>query len=206
MGEETEITLGVLNAVHDNSRVTQRSVSKDLGIALGLTNSYLKRCIKKGLIKVQQAPANRYAYYLTPRGFAEKSRLTAEYVTQGFRFFRITKIQCAEIFENCKARGWSRVALHGLTDIAEIAVLSAANADIQVVGVIDSSSALKTYAGAPVVAHFEQLEQVDAVVITDLGQPQIGYDKMVERLSVSRVFAPAILNVSPSASGVRKTS
>ena len=44
---EHKITLGVLNAVHDNSRVTQRSLARDLGIALGLTNSYLKRCIKK---------------------------------------------------------------------------------------------------------------------------------------------------------------
>ncbi len=201
MSEETEITLGVLNAVHDNSRVTQRSVSKDLGIALGLTNSYLKRCIKKGLIKVKQAPANRYAYYLTPQGFSEKSRLTAEYVTQGFQFFRVTKRQCAEIFETCKSRGWNRVALHGLTDIAEIAVLSAANADIEIVGVIDSSSALKSYSGAPVVASFEQLDTVDAVVITDLGQSQVGYDKMVGLLSEARVFAPDILNISGPSDG-----
>lgn len=196
MSEETEITLGVLNAVHDNSRVTQRSVAKDLGIALGLTNSYLKRCIKKGLIKVQQAPANRYAYYLTPQGFTEKSRLTAEYVTQGFKFFRIAKSECAEIFEICHNRGWNRVALHGLTDIAEIAVLSATNADIEIVGVIDRSSALMRYAGAPVVDNFEKLSDVDAIVITDLGKPQVSYDLMVSVLSESRVFAPGILNVT----------
>jgi len=28
-------------------------------------------------MKIKQAPANRYVYYLTPKGFAEKSRLTA---------------------------------------------------------------------------------------------------------------------------------
>ena len=76
--DEAEITLGILNAVHQNERITQRSVAQELGIALGLANAYLKRCAKKGLIKVSQAPANRYAYYLTPQGFAEKSRLTAE--------------------------------------------------------------------------------------------------------------------------------
>ena len=68
---DSEITLGVLNAVDENSGVTQRGVAKEVGIALGLTNTYLKRCVKKGLIKVQQAPANRYAYYLTPKGFSE---------------------------------------------------------------------------------------------------------------------------------------
>ena len=85
---ETEITLGVLNAVHENSAVTQRSVAQQLGIALGLTNAYLKRCVKKGLIKVNQIPPNRYAYYLTPKGFSEKTRLTAEYFSSSFVFFR----------------------------------------------------------------------------------------------------------------------
>ena len=92
---EQKITLGVLNAVHDDSNITQRSMAGELGIALGLTNSYLKRCVKKGLIKVQQAPANRYAYYLTPQGFSEKSRLAREYLSQGFQFFRIVKITLA---------------------------------------------------------------------------------------------------------------
>ena len=85
---EAEITLGLLNAVHENSAMTQRSAAGQLGIALGLANAYLKRCMKKGLIKVQQIPPNRYAYYLTPQGFAEKSRLTAEYLTSSFTFFR----------------------------------------------------------------------------------------------------------------------
>jgi predicted transcriptional regulator len=64
---DPEITLSVLNIVGKNSHVTQRDVAKNIGTALGLTNTYLKRCIKKGLIKVKQVPANRYAYYLTPR-------------------------------------------------------------------------------------------------------------------------------------------
>ena len=67
---ERAITLGLLNAIQDDNKLTQRSVAKGLGIALGLANAYLKRCIKKGYIKVSQVPPNRYAYYLTPRGFA----------------------------------------------------------------------------------------------------------------------------------------
>ena len=95
---DPQITLSVLNVVEKNSHVTQRDVAKDIGIALGLTNAYLKRCIKKGLIKVQQVPANRYAYFLTPKGFSEKSRLTAEYLSQGLKFFRAARMQLMEIF------------------------------------------------------------------------------------------------------------
>ncbi len=86
--ESGEITLGLLTAVEANSQLTQRSAAKELGVALGLVNAYLKRCIRKGLIKVKQAPANRYAYYVTPKGFAEKSRLTVEYLSVSLAFFR----------------------------------------------------------------------------------------------------------------------
>jgi len=194
--ENREITLGLLSAIHNNSNVTQRSVAKELDVALGLANAYLKRCIKKGLIKVQQAPANRYAYYLTPQGFVEKAKLTSEYLTQGFQFFRQARNQCSEIFEVCEENGWNRAALHGLTDIAEIAVLCAANNYIEIIGIVDKSSELKDYGGAPIVQDFSELAELDVLVITDLGDPQSSYDAMTELLPSERVLAPAILNVT----------
>ena len=102
--EQADITLGLLNAVHENSNVTQRTVATELGVALGLVNTYIKRCVKKGYIKVRQAPANRYAYYLTPAGFAEKSRLTAQYLSHSFTFFRRARQQCLEVLEQSEAR------------------------------------------------------------------------------------------------------
>ena len=120
---KTEITLGVLNAVEENRFTTQRSVAKELGIALGLTNTYLRKCIKKGLIKVTQAPANRYAYYLTPQGFAEKSRLTADYLSNSFNFLREARSQIDEIFETCETNKWQRVVLCGSGDLIEISEL-----------------------------------------------------------------------------------
>lgn len=59
---DVEIALGVLDAVDRNPSVTQRSVALELGIALGLANAYLKRCVRKGLIKVSEVPARRYVY------------------------------------------------------------------------------------------------------------------------------------------------
>ena len=117
------ITLGVLNAIEEDGRATQRAISQELGIALGLTNAYLKRCVKKGFVKVRQIPANRYAYYLTPQGFAEKSRLTAEYLSISFNFFRSSREQCAKLFEICSQNRWTRVALAGCGDLAEIATM-----------------------------------------------------------------------------------
>ena len=193
---EHKITLGVLNAVHEDSNITQRSMAGELGIALGLTNSYLKRCIKKGLIKVQQAPANRYAYYLTPQGFSEKSRLAREYLTQGFQFFRIAREQCSEIFKVCSAQGQHRIALHGLTDLAEIAVLCAKDHNVELVSIMDPSSKLDTYSGIPVHSDFSNLDDFDAFIVTDLGSPQREFEMLVKLYGADRVFAPTILKIS----------
>jgi DNA-binding MarR family transcriptional regulator len=83
-GKENSMTLELLEAIEEKSDVTQRRLARELGVALGLANSYLKRCERKGLVKIHKAPANRYLYYLTPKGFAEKSRLTAEYLSASF--------------------------------------------------------------------------------------------------------------------------
>ena len=49
---ESELMLGLLKAVHENDQSTQRVLAKQVGMALGLVNTYLKRCIKKGYVKL----------------------------------------------------------------------------------------------------------------------------------------------------------
>jgi len=149
---DTEIVLGLLTSIERDSAITQRKLAGDLGIALGLANSYLRRCVRKGLVKMSQVPLNRYAYYLTPQGFAEKSRLTAEYLTVSFDFFRRARGDCAMLLRQCTARGWRRVALYGAGDLAEIVVLSAGETGIDVALVIDPGQAGGRCAGLPVVA------------------------------------------------------
>ena len=92
--ENEQIVLGLLRSVETDGARSQRLIAAELGIALGLVNAYLKRCVKKGLVKVSDAPARRYAYYLTPQGFAEKSRLTVQYLSDSFSFFRKAKGDC----------------------------------------------------------------------------------------------------------------
>ena len=193
---DAEITLGLLNAVEENPALTQRSVASDLGIALGLANAYLKRCIRKGLIKVTQVPANRYAYYLTPSGFAEKSRLTGQYLSASFNFFRRARAQCAEILTACEGRNWRRVALAGASDLAEIAALCARDHDLELIGVVDPSCESDRFAGLPVVARLKELGPVSAVIVTDLRTPQLAFDTLAETLPVERVLTPRLLRIS----------
>ena len=79
MDVESHRDLRLLEAVHEDSRVTQRGLAGKLGIALGLANIYLKRMIHKGYIKCVNVQSNRISYLITPRGIAEKARLTYEF-------------------------------------------------------------------------------------------------------------------------------
>lgn len=197
--DDAEITLGILNAVHQNERITQRSVAQELGIALGLTNAYLKRCAKKGLIKVSQAPANRYAYYLTPQGFAEKSRLTAEYLSDSFRFFRSARSQCTEALLAAGQRGWTRVALYGASELAEVASLCEASG-VEIVAIVDPNYSHDSFAQFPVVGSVEAAGEIDALVLTTLADPQAAYDVLIEHFPAQRVLVPALLRVSETPS------
>ncbi|MDA1091463.1 MAG: winged helix-turn-helix transcriptional regulator [Proteobacteria bacterium] len=196
LDNEAKITLGLLNMVGEDSGTSQRSMASDLGIALGLTNAYLKRCVKKGLIKVSQVPANRYAYYLTPKGFAEKSRLTTEYLSQSFNLFRHARAEGADLLSHCHTRGWNRVALYGLGDLAEIMTLSARDYPIELIGVIDHEPEAGEFSSLPVLAAMPGPEDVDAVIICDISEPQVAYDETCANFPVERVLAPKFLNIS----------
>src|SRR6202790_2635967 len=107
--DNERVVLDLLTSVeHDGGR-SQRRIAAELGIALGLVNAYLKRCVKKGLVKVHDAPARRYAYYLTPHGFAEKSRLTVQYLSESFSFFRLAKGDCTNVLNAAKSSGFNRL-------------------------------------------------------------------------------------------------
>jgi len=198
--ENERIVLGLLSSVENDGERSQRRIAAELGIALGLVNTYLKRCIKKGLVKVHDAPARRYAYYLTPQGFAEKSRLTVEYLSESFSFFRKAKSDCAAVFEQAKERGFGRLVLAGKSDLAEIAILCAVEAGVTVVAVVDPRSDDEHFVGVGVFKNYADVNATfDAVIVTDVTRAQTSFDAAVEACGVARVLAPALLGLRPRA-------
>jgi DNA-binding MarR family transcriptional regulator len=194
--ENARIVLGLLESVERDGAQSQRKLASDLGIALGLVNAYLKRCVKKGLLKIGQAPARRYAYYLTPHGFAEKSRLTVEYLSSSFSFFRRAREDCSSVLKAARARGWTRVALIGVSDLAEIATICALEQGITIVAVIDAQARSDRFVGTSVVASIDAVPGgFDALVVTDLSATRETLMAALSALETERVFVPALLGL-----------
>ena len=195
--EKARIMLGLLESLDRDGAQTQRRLAWELGIALGLVNAYVKRCVKKGLVKVTEAPARRYAYYLTPKGLSEKTRLTADYLSYSFSLFRRARSDYSEVLSAARGRGFRRIILAGVSDVAEIATICALNDGMQIVGVVDPSSTRAQFVGLPVLQQYEQLScEFDAVLITALNATGETFADAVKRFGAHRVFAPSLLGLS----------
>ena len=198
---DAELMLGILRAVGTDNSLTQRSVANDLGIALGLVNTYLKRCVKKGFIKVKQVPANRYGYYLTPKGFAEKSRLTAEFLSQSLSLFKQAKNDYSVLLQECKAKNWQNVALCGASDLADIFVMYSREYPVNILGVIDTEKTDAVISGFAIFDRLDALKTVpDVCVITDLQRPQATYDALIKTFPPERVLVSSLLELKTKVS------
>lgn len=194
--KDDQVTLELLDAIEQRSDVSQRHLAAKLGIALGLTNSYLKRCARKGYVKVKEVPANRYLYYLTPKGFTEKSRLTARFLSTSLTFYRQSAESCSELFGLCEQRGWRKVILCGVSDLAEIAYTRSVGHGVAVVGVYDPEFEGKTILSLPVWQEWADLEHADAYIVTGLDDPLETYRTVMAQVSdPERLLVPGVLGL-----------
>jgi DNA-binding MarR family transcriptional regulator len=196
-GTKSDAELDFLTAIERGEVVTQVALKQQIGVSVGLINALLKRAASKGYVKVRQVPYRRYAYYLTPQGFREKSRLVAKYLETSLSFFREARSQYAELFERAANAGAKHLVLFGGGELAEIALLAASGAGIAVVAVVDRQAAGGRCHGVPVVQDVKDVEACDGVVITDARRPQETYEELRERLPKTRIFAPALLRITP---------
>lgn len=197
--ESVETTLDLLDLVATDANMSQRGLATRLGVALGLTNAVLKRCVKKGLLKIREAPARRYAYYLTPKGFAEKSRLTAKYLSHSLNFYREARQSYADLFKYCNNREWRTVAIIGASELAEIAHLAASESGVKIAGFVDPKRNEDTFCGLPVVRSPRELNgavKPAAVILAEITDPQRTYESLAETLPCERILAPKLLRVT----------
>ena len=74
----------ILKSLEQDSHLTQRQLSNNLGVSLGKVNYCVKSLIEKGFIKVNNFRNNKnkiqYSYLLTPKGIEGKAKLTLDFI------------------------------------------------------------------------------------------------------------------------------
>ena len=124
---------------------SQRQLARQQDISLGLVNSFIKRLAHKGYFKVTHIPKNRVKYILTPKGMAEKSRLTYEYIKLSYVFFKDARKKMQKLLKDLESQGVKWVIFSGVTELAEIAHLSLQYTNIELAAVLDDLNVGKRF-------------------------------------------------------------
>ena len=173
MDIEAHRDLKLLEAVDADSRVTQRGLSTQLGIALGLTNIYLKRLVRKGYIKCVNVQSNRITYLLTPHGIAEKLRLTYEFMDYSLHLYGEVRQHLRLVISECAA-AHRRVAIFGRGEAAELSYLTLKEFGLDPIAIFDVDGG-HDFLGMPVLPIGRHAEfAYDLMIVATLessGQP-----------------------------------
>ncbi len=159
--------LQILDELSNNDSLTQRDLSSRLGIALGLVNSYIKNLITKGYVTVKTIPPKRYAYYLTPKGFTEKTRLAYDMFHDYTRIYREARKSLKALFIELQHDGRKNVLFAGVDEVAEIAYISLQETKLNLAGILDNDSAGQDFFGMEIMpVKFLDRIDYDCIVLT----------------------------------------
>jgi DNA-binding MarR family transcriptional regulator len=169
--------LEILTAVDEGGSLTQRALAQRLGVALGLTNLYLKRLSRKGYLKIVEFPRKpatrkRLRYLLTPKGIAEKTRLTYEHMSYALNLYRRTRETLRQTLADLAPAGAKRIALYGTGDAAELAYLTLKEFGLEPVAVFarDAGGEFLGYRVRPAGELAD--EEIDRVIVATFERPE----------------------------------
>jgi DNA-binding MarR family transcriptional regulator len=131
--------LQLLEEISQDSSISQRKLSSRLGVALGVTNACLKKMVKKGHIKVKGINHKRIAYYLTPQGFTEKTRLAYHFLHYTVSYYINLKKEITSKLNQIISKGHRRILFYGAGEVMEVALVCLHETNLELLGIIDDS-------------------------------------------------------------------
>jgi DNA-binding MarR family transcriptional regulator len=127
----SEYARDLLEVIEQDPDVTQASLARCLGVAVGTVNWHLKRLVAKGYVKVKRAERKKLRYIITPEGIALRARLTVTYIEDSMQLYRQVRDQARMALQQVKDAGFDRVSIQGNGDIADICRLTCIEMDVQ---------------------------------------------------------------------------
>jgi predicted transcriptional regulator len=158
-------SLQLLSEITGDEPLSQRELSRRLGIAVGLVNSYLKNLVSKGFVRVKNFPSNRYAYLLTPQGISEKSRLAYQHLTYFTSLYTVARQDYLDLFRRLEQSGVKEVVFCGVDEVAEIAYLSLQETGLELLAVMDDARQGEQFFGLQVMGLADAVLEARAPVV-----------------------------------------
>lgn len=157
--------LKILEKIEGNGHLTQRDLSKEVGIALGLVNHLLKKMVKKGWIKIKNLDANRIRYLITQEGAREKSSLLYKRVENTIHFYLDAKRVIKDKVIHLKSEGVKSVSVYGINHIAEVLFIVLKELGLELTSVVDDNKEGEVWFGYTIVNMDEFLKSGANILI-----------------------------------------
>jgi DNA-binding MarR family transcriptional regulator len=157
--------LAILEKLENNGHLTQRDLSKEVGIALGLVNHLLKKMVKKGWIKIKNIDAKKIRYLITPEGAMEKSSLLYKRVESTIHFYLDAKRVIKEKVEHLKDDGVKSVSIYGINHISEVLFIVLKELGLELTYVVEEEKEGEEWFGYNVIGMEAFVENKDGVLI-----------------------------------------
>jgi DNA-binding MarR family transcriptional regulator len=132
-----------LEELEKTPNLSQRELSNKFGIALGVTNACLKRMARRGWIRLRKIPPRRIGYYLTPKGFAEKAKLTMTFLSYNIHHYSRLKAMIGERFLEMASQGVKRIVFYGVSEEMEVAYVTLQGTNMELVAIVDDNDDVK---------------------------------------------------------------
>jgi DNA-binding MarR family transcriptional regulator len=190
--------LSLLQELEKNPIISQRALSNKFGIALGVTNACLKRMVHRGWIRITSLNHHKIGYFLTPKGFAGKAKLTLHLISWTVQHYSTLKDIIGERLLQMQNKGVERIVFYGVSDEMEIAYVTLQGLNLKLVGIVEDEEKMnrKEVFGFEL-KRLNQIEilKPDAVLITSLTGQDEKKEKLGKFLDLQRV---QIANISTS--------
>jgi len=157
--------LEILEKIENNGHLTQRDLSKEVGIALGLVNHLLRKMVKKGWIKIKNIDAKRIRYLITPEGAREKSSLLYKRVESTIHFYLEAKRMIKKQVLHLKNEGVKDVSIYGINHISEVLFIVLKELELELAYVVDDNREGEVWFGYTIVNMDEFLQSNANVLI-----------------------------------------
>ena len=193
---EQEIVLRLLEHVADDEALSQAKFAKQVGIAKGLANAYFNRCLQKGWIKLRQVPKQRFLYYLTPKGFAEKASLTAQFLSYSYNFYRDARADFSTAMQQACAKGHNHLVVLGDGELAEIAAIVSEESPVEIVCFLAQGSKRGSVIGRPVLDDWGRFDgaTVDAAILATVEGAKSVFEEFTRRYPKIPIYIPGQLD------------
>jgi DNA-binding MarR family transcriptional regulator len=175
----------ILDLIEKDANITQREISKTIGVAVSMVNQYIENFVEKGLIKKKKHSTKTVEYFITKKGAKRKKVLNISYLNASLNIYKSAKENIVEFLTQIINKGYENILLYGAGEVAEIllqTILIDSQIPINVLAVIDDDESKlgKTLVSKKIISLDRVNEyQFDGILISSYTNQKLILDKLL---------------------------